>query len=216
MKKGTIVTIAALVLIIFFAGATVFYQQQQASKAETVARHNAALLERDGVPTKGNPDAKVTIVEFFDPACETCKAFHPYVQQLMNENPGKIRLVMRYAPLHPGSDYVVSLLEAAKQQGKFWETLEATYAAQSVWASHGNPQPKKLWMQLGRVGLNLKKTQDLMQSPEVVNNVKQDIADGQKVGASKTPTFFVNGKPLVRFGYEQLRSLVEAEVQSAY
>ena len=216
MKKSTIVAIAAILLIAVFAGTAVFYQQQQASEVGAVAHQNSALLERDGAPTKGNPNAKVTVVEFFDPACKTCKAFHPFVQKLMDENPGKIRLVMRYAPLHPGSDYVVALLEAAKQQGKFWETLEATYAAQSMWATHGNPQPKRLWMRLGAVGLDLKKAQQAMQSPEVINTVKQDVSDGRRIGANKTPTFFVNGKPLIRFGYDQLRSLVETEVRNAY
>ncbi|MCU7922293.1 MAG: thioredoxin domain-containing protein [Candidatus Thiodiazotropha sp. (ex Dulcina madagascariensis)] len=216
MKKSYIVAVAVVVLIAAFIGATSVYQQQQASKSEAIANKSAALLERDYAATTGDPNAKVTIVEFFDPACETCKVFHPFVKQIMDENPGKIRLVMRYAPLHVGSDYVVALLEAAKQQGKFWETLEATYAAQPVWASHGNPQPKRLWMRLSGVGLNMKKAQKTMQSPEVLKNIQQDIADGRQLGVSKTPSFFVNGKPLVRFGYEPLRNLIETELRNAY
>ena len=55
-----------------------------------------------------------------------------------------------------------------------------------------------------------------MLSVEVLENVQQDVADGQLLGVTKTPSFFVNGKPLVRFGYEQLRDLVEAELRNAY
>lgn len=134
----------------------------------------------------------------------------------MDENPGKVRLVMRYAPLHAGSEYVVTLLEAAKQQGKFWETLEVAYDSQSIWAAHGNPQPKRLWMQLKDVKLDLKRAQDAMQSPAVLENVRRDIADQKQMGVSKTPTFFVNGKPLVQFGYEPLRSLVQDEINNVY
>jgi protein-disulfide isomerase len=47
----------------------------------------------------------------------------------------------------------------------------------------------------------------------VVKAIRQDVADGMKLGVSKTPTFFVNGKPLPSFGYEQLAALVASEVQ---
>ena len=216
MKKSYIVVIATLLLVGAFVGAAIVYQQQQDAKAEAIAHQYAALLEPDYAATMGDPDAKVTIVEFFDPACETCKSFHPLVKQLLDENPGKLRLVMRYAPLHNGSDYVVALLEAAKQQGKFWETLQAAYDSQSVWASHGNPQPKRLWMQLAGVNLDFKKAEEAMQSEEVLEHVQQDINDGRRVGANKTPTFFVNGKPLTRFGYKELRNLIDAEIHNAY
>lgn len=216
MKKSYIVVIAAIFLIGAFVGTAVVYQQQQVSESKAVSSQFSERLEPDYAATMGDPNARVTIVEFFDPACEACKTFYPLVKRIMNEYPGKVRLVMRYAPLHAGSDYVVTLLEAARQQGKFWETLEAAYDSQSIWAAHGNPQPKRLWMQLKDVNLDWKKTQDAMQSPAVLENVKRDIADQKQMGISKTPTFFVNGKPLVQFGYKQLRRLVEAEVQDAY
>lgn len=216
MKKTYIVAIASILLVGAFAGAAFVYQQQQISEANAAASRFAGRLETDYAATKGDPDAKVTIVEFFDPACEACKAFHPLVDRIMQEHPGKVRLVMRYAPFHTGSDYVVSLLEAAKQQGKFWETLEAAYESQSKWASHGNPQPKKIWMQLENVDLDWQKAQDAMQSTAVLENIRRDIADLKQMRISKTPTFFVNGRPLTNFGYEPLRSLVASEVEKAY
>ena len=216
MKKTYIVAIAAFLLIGGFAGAAFMYQQQQISEANAAASRFAEQLEPDYAATKGDPGARVTIVKFFDPACEACKAFHPLVNRIMQEHPGQVRLVMRYAPFHTGSDYVVSLLEAAKQQGKFWETLEAAYESQSKWASHGNPQPKKIWWQLENVGLNLKKAQVDMQSPAVLENIRRDVADLKRMRISKTPTFFVNGKPLTRFGYEPLRDLVAAEINDVY
>ncbi len=55
-----------------------------------------------------------------------------------------------------------------------------------------------------------------MNSPAVIKAIEQDIADGQLLGATKTPTFFVNGRPLPSFGYEQLTQLVSAEVDANY
>ena len=75
-------------------------------------------------PVFGNPAAKVTIVEFFDPSCETCRAFYPIVKGIVTSSFGQVRLVVRYAPLHKGSDTAVKILEAARQQGKYWEAVE--------------------------------------------------------------------------------------------
>ena len=134
----------------------------------------------------------------------------------MSDNPGKIKLVVRYLPLHKGSDYVVKLLEASRLQNKFWETLEAIYKFQPAWASHRNPQPKKLWSLLKDSGLNLSKARKDMQSQRIEQRLQQDIADAQLLEVTKTPGFFVNGKPLVRFGERQLLKLVEAEIENNY
>ena len=53
-------------------------------------------------------------VEFLDPACETCRAFYPIVKDILKQYPNDVRLVIRYAPFHAGSDQVVKLLEAGK------------------------------------------------------------------------------------------------------
>lgn len=99
----------------------------------------AAQLERFHSPTLGRQDAPVTIVEFFDPACEACRAFHPIVKQIMAQHPDQIWVVLRYAAFHDGSDEAVRILEAARLQGLFELVLEALYAAQPVWANHSRP-----------------------------------------------------------------------------
>jgi len=216
MKKQYLVPLAGVLLVTVFAAAAYLYSQQQANEMNELAQSNGSMLIRDYSPRAGNPDAKVTIVEFFDPACGTCKAFHPLVKKLMAAYPDQVNLVLRYATFHPGSDYVVKLLEAARLQDKFWETLEATLDAQSAWAAHGNPQPERLWMRLGRTGLDFQKARNDMVSAEISRRLQQDMADVGALQVTKTPSFFVNGKPLTSFGYEQLRALVDAEVRANY
>ena len=127
MKKQIVVLISIGVLVAsFFLGAYI-YKNQQASKYEFMAQETASTFVRDYSQTLGSTDARVYLVEFSDPACETCSAFHPFVKKLMAENKGKIKLVHRYAPFHDGSEYFVKILEAAKKQGKFWESLEVMY-----------------------------------------------------------------------------------------
>ena len=95
-------------------------------------------------PTLGNPDAKVHIVEFLDPACETCAAFYPEVKKLMAANPDRIRLSVRHVPFHNGSDQVVRILEAARDQGKYRPTLEALLASQTA-MGHEPRRPGRTW-----------------------------------------------------------------------
>lgn len=207
--------VGALILIVF-AIAVLVYNEKKSDELTETANKNAALLIRDYSPTTGDPGAKVTIVEFFDPACETCKAFHPFVKQIMSANPGRIKLVLRYLPLHKGSDYVAKLLEAARLQNKFWETLEVIYQTQSEWASHHNPQPEKLWSLLRGSGLDLSRAREDMANSTIAQRVQQDLADARQLQVNKTPGFFVNGKPLVRFGSEQLLQLVKEEINANY
>jgi protein-disulfide isomerase len=216
MKKQYVVLLAGAVMLVVFIAAKQFYGARKTSEIGELAFENASVLVRDYSPQQGSADARVTIVEFFDPLCETCRTFYPAVHQLMEEHPGKIRLVLRYTPFHDGADYVVRILEAARMQGKFWEVLEATFASQPQWASHTHAQPGKLWGHLGQTGLDIEQARRDMYDEEINEHIRQDLADAKRLGVTKTPGFFVNGKPLVQFGYEPLKTLVDSEVRNNY
>ena len=134
---------------------------------------------------------------------------------MVNASFGQVRLVVRYAPLHPGSDRAVQILEAARLQGKYWEALEQALAEQARWAAHGNPQPELIWESIAGIGLDLTKARADADSPAIAAALQQDIADMKALGVSATPGFFVNGRPLTDFGAAQLRALVEEEVAKA-
>jgi protein-disulfide isomerase len=216
MKKQHLVPAVVVVLLAVFALAAFLYDSQKAAEMNAAAMKKTSHLVRDYSPTKGSADAKVTIVEFFDPACETCRAFHPIVEELLASNPGKVRVVMRYAPFHKDSDYVVKALEAARLQGKYWQALEAVYGAQPTWASHGNPDTRKIWQPLRRAGIDVEKAQEEMNSAEIAARLQQDMADVQQLQVTKTPGFFVNGKPLIKFGAKELKNLVSQEILNNY
>jgi len=188
----------------FFQRKKDFYKNQQSKKLGFMSRENASTFVREYSLTLGSDDAKVYIVEFFDPACETCRDFYPFVKNLMAANQGKMKLVVRYAPFHAGSDYFVKILEAARKQGKYWETLEVMF----------NSQP--YWQFLPEAGLNIEQIRNDMNDPEIAKHIEQDLADANTLNVRQTPEFFVNGKPLPSFGYDQLKALVEAEIQANY
>ncbi|MCP4671449.1 MAG: thioredoxin domain-containing protein, partial [Desulfobacula sp.] len=203
-----------LVLIGLFAATSFYYKGQQTRMYDFMAQNNASTFVRDNSQTLGSEDAKVFLVEFMDPACETCAAFSPFVKQMMKANLGKIKLVIRYAPFHDGAEYFVKILEAAKKQGKYWETLDVMFKSQPYWASHHNPQPQKIWQFLPKAGLDIKKIKEDMNDPAIAKLIEQDLADAKTLNVRKTPGFFVNGKPLETFGYKQLHQLIQSEISA--
>lgn len=207
---GTLIILA----LIFIAGMFA-YNDKKEQEANKIAEANRAALLRMHSPTLGKADAPVVIVEFLDPACETCRAFYPMVKQMMAANPNKIRLVLRYAPFHKGSDKVVAVLEAARKQGKFWQALEALLANQADWSPHHTPQVELVWKHLEGLGLNMEQLAFDMISPEIEKVIAQDIEDARTLNVTKTPEFFVNGKPLPSFGFRQLTELVEQALVEA-
>lgn len=203
-------------LILGFALASSYYKKQQVEEYGVMAEKNASTFVRDHSQTLGSDDAKVQLVEFMDPACETCAAFSPFIKEMMDAYPGKIKLVLRYAPFHDGADDYVKILEAAKKQGKYWEALDIMFKSQPYWASHSNPQPARIWEFLPMAGLDITRIKKDMKDPAIVKIIEQDLADARALDVRKTPGFFVNGKPLQDFGYEQLIQLVRSGIKEKY
>lgn len=210
MNQNKIVLSITLLMGALLAALMLNWYQQE-NTTDISAKNNK--LERSYSATFGPKTAKVTIVEFFDPACEACRAFYPFVKKMMNANPDNIRLVLRYAAFHEGSDEVVLMLEAARRQGLYNEVLVSLFAAQNSWASHSKPNLANVWNIAEKVGLDISKARADMKDPNIIKILEQDTADVQSLGIQKTPTFFVNGKPLETFGSQQLYELVQSELK---
>ncbi|MDX8381997.1 MAG: thioredoxin domain-containing protein [Ghiorsea sp.] len=218
MNQKSIVFIAIGVLLVAFGGAAFMYDTQKSDEKNALVSANSSALIKFHSPRSGNPAAKVTLVEFLDPACETCSRFHPFVKEILKTYKGKVNLVVRYAPFHPGSEETVKMLEAARKQGMpvFWDVLELMFDTQEGWASHHNPQPEKLWEYLTYYKFDVARMKKDMTDPSFDRIIKTDLADAKALGVNKTPSYFVNGKPLTNFGSKQLAQLVASEVAANY
>jgi len=208
-QKNLFIFTAVALIGLFFAG-SYFYKNAELKETMETAETNQQKLIRDYSPTKGDPSAKVTLVEFLDPECGTCAAYHPKVKGLLKKHDGLIHYVVRYAPFHQNAQFIIKILHAAKEQGKYWETLDLLFEKQPEWGGHGNPQPEKVWTFLPSLGLDIDKIKADMESPGFKALILQDIDDGMVFGVKKTPTFFVNGKPLESFGLQQLEAAIDA------
>ena len=228
MKKEVKIlgAIAIVVIIGAIIGANYYRKSAQNERVGSNSNSNnksAAYLEtlvRADSPTLGAADAPITLVEFLDPECESCAAFSPIVKKIMKDYSGKIRLVVRYMPLHPNSLRAATLTEAAGEQGKYWEMQELLFQKQSEWGTKHGPQPTappditalfdKYAMELG---LDLTKINSAVKENRYQAKLQRDLKDGQTLGVRQTPTFYVNGRKLVRFSEADLRALIDEELK---
>lgn len=225
MNKNAIIGATIGVLVAAFAIGAYSYKGQEAVQAEKAATPadpgaaaaRTALLERKGAQRIGSESAKVVVVEFFDPACETCAEFAPRMKSLAQQSGGRVAVIERYAPLHPGSTEVAVLLEATAKQDKYFEALELLFEHQAEWASHqGPPNMDVVMALLEKGGIDIVRLNTDKNDPAVRAAVAEDDADRKGLGVTQTPEFFVNGRPLPSWGWRQLTELVAQEADRQY
>lgn len=215
-RRSLLIGASALGLAAFAGGTVVLTRRRQAEAvtAATAPAMDAALLIRPHSPSFGPKDAPVTLVEFFDPSCEACRAFHPVVQEIRRRFPKQVRIVLRYTVFHEGSDEAVRILETARMQGKFEPVLNVLLEQQPRWAVHGAPRLDLAWQIAGSAGLDLQRARAERLLPAINDLLAQDTADVQAVGVRQTPTFFLNGRRLVIRSFDGLITEVRRAVES--
>ncbi|PKP68384.1 MAG: disulfide bond formation protein DsbA [Alphaproteobacteria bacterium HGW-Alphaproteobacteria-5] len=219
MNRRTLLLGASALGLAAFAGGTYVLNQRRTAEAEAAAAvtpaADTALLIRDHSPSFGPADAPVTLVEFFAPSCEACRAYHPVVQEIRRQFPTQVRVVLRYTVFHEGSDEAVRILEAARMQDKFEPVLDALLEQQPGWAVHGAPQLDVAWEIAGSAGLDLDKAETDKLFPGITGILNQDAADVEALGIRQTPTFFLNGNRLENFSAESLIADVRFAVENS-
>lgn len=210
-RRGLVV--GALVAALVIGAIVMLFSGKNIRDPQPAAADTAAALASEHAPTLGPPGAQVHIVEFLDPACETCAQFYPVVKQLLAEHPQQIRLSVRHVAFHEGAEYVVRLLEASRLQDRYWQTLEALLGTQSQWAPHHTVDPALALQAAAGAGLNLQQLMNDMNSPEVTERLERDRRDAMALKVTATPEFIVNGRRLPSFGLQQLLGLVEEELR---
>jgi protein-disulfide isomerase len=144
-----------------------------------------------GAPFKGGERATVTIVEFSDFHCPFCRRVIPTLAQLESQYGEKIKLVFRDFPiesLHPGATKAHEAARCANEQGKFWPYHDKLFAGPS------NASPELFKGLAKELGLDAVAFETCLGSGKYQAAIKQDIEEGNRVGVSGTPAFFINGR----------------------
>jgi protein-disulfide isomerase len=144
-------------------------------------------------PTMGPANAKVTLVAFSDFQCPFCSRAVPTLKQVEDQYKGRIRVAFKNMPLpfHEHAHLAAEAALAANEQGKFWEMHDKLFANQQ---NLTRPDLEKYAEELG---LNMAKFKAALDSGKFKERVDREAKEGNAVGATGTPTFFVNGHILV-------------------
>ena len=162
-------------------------------------------------PSRGRPDAPVTIVEFTDYQCPSCAQTLPVLEKLAEEYGGRVNLVVRDFPLqqHAEAFKAAEAAEAARAQGKYWEYVRLLYARQSAL------DVSNLKEYASQLGLDRKEFDRVLESGKYAPQVQRDVQDGRKLGVDSTPVVFVNGRRVVEKTYEALKASIDAALKTA-
>lgn len=209
MLAGTLMLTTAIVVVLKPA-----LLDMQAEAASEDAGQAESSLVRSHSPILGLQEAPVTIVEFFDPACEACRAFYPLTKSILETYPEQVQLIVRYTPFHGEvSDTAIRVLEVARHQDVFEPVLEALLSRQDQWASHGRFDESAILEIASQAGLDRAAAEEQLNSAEVQAVIDQDMADVKTNQIRQTPTFFVNGELLEPFGMQELIDVVKSEIE---
>lgn len=155
------------------------------------------------LPVKGDPNAKVTLVEFSDFQCPFCeKLYTDTMPSIIKEyvDTGKVKLAFRHYPLpfHQNAQKTGEASECANDQGKFWEMHDKLFDTQKEWESQSATDLiQTLSGYAAELGLDTAAFDSCLSSDKYKNAVTDDMNEGAKVGVSATPTVYVNGIPVV-------------------
>lgn len=149
----------------------------------------------DDDPARGPEDAPVVIIEFSDYQCPYCKRWRMQVYDPLFETYGdKIRFVYRDFPLqsiHPEAVPAAVAANCAGEQGKYWEYHDLLFLG-------GKELGRDTYLAYAEeLGLDMEAFQTCLESEEQRQEVLDDFNDGVRLGVRGTPTFFINGLPVV-------------------
>ncbi len=167
----------------------------------------------DGYPTKGNPQAPVTLVEFADYQCPHCKQAVPVVSALLERFGDSLRVVYRDFPINASgkSRKVAEAAVCADRQGQFWPFHELAFERQSYL---GSIEPGQLADELG---LDRAAFDACFEDAATAARVETSYQEARELGLNSTPSFLVNGRPLSHNHGDlgaALAELIEAELDA--
>jgi protein-disulfide isomerase len=168
------------------------------------------VINTDGAPVRGSPDAPVTIVEYSDFQCPYCARSVTDLKEVLNRYPTQVRWVFKHFPLpfHQDAPLAHKASLAAGEQGKFWEMHDLIFARQTAIKRNNLIQYAK------DLGLDEKRFIKDLDNGKYQAQIDREVQEGTRLGVTGTPAFFVNGQLLVGARpVEELAGLIDRELQ---
>jgi len=169
-------------------------------------------IEVGKAPAKGPANAPITIVAFSDFECPFCGRVLPTLKQVEDEYKGKVRIAFKHQPLpfHANAKPAAAAAMAAHEQGKFWEMHDKLFANQRAL------DRTSLEKYAEELKLDMGKFKAALDSGKYNAQIEADSAEGMRVGANGTPTFFINGRTVVgAVPFDNFKRVIDEELKKA-
>jgi len=216
-RKRLFRRIALWLLVLFGVGGGVFGTIWLAKKPSPARSPQQSHVDSSSGWTKGNKDAKITLVEYSDFQCPACRNSYAWIKRLNLEFNDNMQFVYRHFPLihiHSNAELAARAAEAAGRQGKFWEMHDLLFENQSDWAHQSNAEDTFI-KYAQRLNLSVEQFKNDLNSKEVREKVENDYQHSIQSGIDATPTFFLNGKKIQNpRSYEEFKNLIQQALQS--
>ncbi len=166
-----------------------------------------ARLELTKGPSRGPATAPITITMFTDLQCKYCGKSHGTLDQLFDEYPGKLRLVIKQMPVHKTAELGAEAALAADAQGKFWELDNLMIA------NHEDLSKDAILALAQQGGLDVARLKTDLENHTYAGALAADKAAASELEITGTPTFVINGRKVVgALPIEELRKSIEASI----
>lgn len=212
-QEVKVLTSIGIITIAFLLGAVFFFSNSNSPNKNEQKTVDNNLLIKENSSKIATDSAKVTIVEFGDYQCPACKAAFPIVKQILNDYSGRVNFVFRHFPLpqHKNGFIASEAVEAAGEQGKYWEMHNLMYENQQEWEESNNPIDIFL-KYATKLNLNPDQFKSSITQGKYKQKINDDKGDGVKLGVNSTPTFYINGEKLNGFSYNEFKRLIDSNL----
>lgn len=205
---GMVALAAAAVVVVANAG------DDDTSTTASAGDSRAERLVRRDSPRLNVADGDVTFVEFLDFECEACGAAYPAIEQLREDYGDRVTFVVRYMPLHNNSEAASRAAETAAAQGRFEDMYDRLFQTQAQWGEQSSSQEDVFFGFAEDLGLDMKQFRQVYDDPATIDRIRRDKADGEALGVTGTPTFFVNGAMLDIRSFDDLVAALDDALAS--
>jgi protein-disulfide isomerase len=216
VRSQTKATLAVAVIVVLAIGGVFAVNQLRGGDEPAAADVSSAIADgavvRDDSRILGEEGSSgVTFVEFLDFECEACGAAYPIVEDLREKYAGEVTFVIRYFPLpgHFNSGRAARAVESAARQGELEAMYSRMYETQQEWGEAREPKDDLFRSFAEEIGLDMDQYDADYASQEVEERISRDVADGESLGVSGTPTFYVDGELFQPQSVEDFSSVLD-------
>lgn len=212
MSRNLKISLAAVTVLV---GGILLIAASSGSDEEPAASSPAEVSERLVRPDSqllSEGSSEVSFVEFLDFECEACGAAYPIIEDLRAEYGDQVTFVVRYFPLHNNSVAASRAAEAAADQGMFEEMYQMLFETQAEWGESSESKEDVFFGFAEQLGLDMDRFREVYEDPATIAKVEQDQADGQALGVTGTPTFFLDGERFEPSSVEEMRQALDEAI----